>query len=134
MRKTYNYLVNYAVFPLKYASQMKDIEQLVPPRVDHHAAVICERTACLLGEFLARSTVNVGNFLVSSKYLVEGKINFNACFFRSIRVSPVQVGTVLKNVCSSTMSSATATKRTKSCTRGSTGMSSSSWREGERKP
>ena len=47
--------------------RMKNVEQLVP-RVDHHAAVICERTSCLLGELLARSTVNVANFLVSCKY------------------------------------------------------------------
>ena len=59
--------------------RMQDIEQLVP-RVDHHAAVICERTACLLGELLARSTVNVANFLVSCKYLGESRASLMLAF------------------------------------------------------
>ena len=50
---------------------MLHIQQRSIAGIHHDSTVICERTPCLLGELLARSTVNVGNFLVSCKYPLE---------------------------------------------------------------
>ena len=47
---------------------MLHIQQRSIAGIHHDSTVICERTPCFLGELLARSTVNVGNFFVSCKY------------------------------------------------------------------